>query len=287
MLELLSLSLFIGYLVYLRYYADQRTDAQKEADRLREGIEVYNKGQLADALAYFNQAITAQPATSVAYLYRARIYRQLNDDKAALVDLERGKSYDDTIADLHLESGQIHYEQGDYQTAFLDFDKAVFHAHGDEAEPYQWRGMTRQKLHQDEASRQDLERAATLMNRPVAAPVRPTQSGPWLDRRFVEHMGLIGLSSLLLIVIIKHSSVIHWPYLTAAISGVAIGFLQPRNGWLLAIQQALTLWIGYNLIVGPDPQSTHREVEQFSLYGSIGLTFVGSLLGSVLRRAQG
>lgn len=45
MLELLAALSFIGYLVYLRYYADQRTDAQKEADRLREGIELYERGQ--------------------------------------------------------------------------------------------------------------------------------------------------------------------------------------------------------------------------------------------------
>lgn len=150
MLELLSLTLFISYLVYLRYYADQRTNAQKEADRLREGIDFYTNGQLTEALAYFNQVIADQPKSSVAYLYRARIYRQLNDEAAALRDLDQGKSYDDTIADIHLESGQIHYEQGAYQTAFLDFDKAVFHAHGDEAEPYRWRGIVRQKLHQDE-----------------------------------------------------------------------------------------------------------------------------------------
>ncbi|MFD2574362.1 tetratricopeptide repeat protein [Spirosoma soli] len=288
MLELTTLTLFIGYIIYLRYYADQRTNAQKEAERLKEGIHLYTNGQFGEALSYFNQAIAAEPKASVAYLYRARIYRALGDSSAAIIDIDRGKSYDDTVADLHLESGQIHYERGDYQAAFLDFDKAVFHAHGDEAEPYHWRGLARQRLHQDEASRQDLERADALMHKAqITVPtVQPTQQA-FFDRAFLLHMGLIFLSSLLLLFIIKRSPVIHWPYLTAAISAVSIGFLEPRKGWALALQQAVTLWVGYTFATGAATLSSQREVEVFSLYGSIGLTFAGSLLGSVIKRAQG
>lgn len=289
MLELTTLSVFIGYLIYLRYYADQRTNAQKEADRLRDGIDLFTSGQTANALAYFNRAIADQPKSSVAYLYRARIYRTLGDPAAARHDVDQGKSYDDTVADLHLESGQLHYEQGDYQAAFVDFDKAVFHAHGDEAEPYRWRGLARQQLQQHEASRQDLHQAEALANVaataavPVVQPAKPT----FFDRRLVVHSGLILLSSVLILLIIKRSPVIHWPYLAAASSAVAIGFLETRKGWVLALQQAITLFIGYTFIIGPSEISTQREVEAFGLYGSIGLTFIGSLLGSFIKRAQG
>lgn len=285
MLELTTLTVFISYIVYLRYYADQRTNAQKEADRLREGIDLYSSGRFAEALTYFNAELVSHPKSGVAYLYRANSYRALGDPTAALSDLDQGKSYDDTIADLHLESGKIHYEQSDYQRAFLDFDKAVFYDRDNQAAPYHWRGLARQQLHQDDLSRQDLQRAEVLSKaQPVASTELPVRSA-FFDRRLLLHMGLIVLSTLLLLLVIKRSTVIHWPYLTAAILGASIGFLEPRKGWVLALQQVLLLWLGYTFIAGPATSGTQREVEAFSLYGSIGLTFVGSLLGSVIRRA--
>ena len=287
MLEFILVSSFVGYLVYLRYYADQRTNAQKEAEQLREGITLYETGQFAKSLTYFNNAISTRPGSAVAYLYRARIYRDLGDQQAAMADLNQGKSYDDSIADLHLESGQIHYQNQDYQTAFQDFDKAIFHTHGDMAEPYRWRGLVRQQLRQTEQAGQDIAKADQIeklaKDRPLTAPIE--QNG-FFDRRFFLNAGLTVLASLILLYLVKISPVIHWPYLWAASSAVGIGFLEPRKGWALAIVQVLTILVGYYVVVGPDPLSTHREVELFSLYGSTGLTFAGSLIGSVLRKAQ-
>ncbi|PRY34700.1 tetratricopeptide repeat protein [Spirosoma oryzae] len=287
MLELLIITAFVGYIVYLRYYADQRTAAQKEADRLREGIVLYDAGQTAGALTYFNAALATQPKSSVAYLYRARIYRDLGDSVAALADLEQAKSYDDSIAELHLETGKIHYEQGDYEQAFKDFDKAVFHNAANQAEPYRWRGMAGQKLHRTDLSQHDLERAAVLEKTPAPAITNLSASTRFFDRRFVLHMGLIGLTSALLLLVVKRSNVIHWPYLAAAVVGVMIGFLETRKGWALAVEQALLLWLGYTFITGPATGGHRQDLENFSLYGSIGLTFIGSLLGSVIKRAQG
>lgn len=287
MLEFILVSGFVGYLVYLRYYADQRTNAQKEAEQLREGIALYETGQFAKSLTYFNNAVRTRPTSAVAYLYRARIYRELGDQQAAMADLNQGKSYDDSITELHLESGQIHYQSQNYPTAFQDFDKAIFHSHGDAAEPYHWRGLVRQQLRQTEQAEQDIAKASQLeqlvKDRQSAAPVE--QNG-FFDRRFFLNAGLTVLASLILLYLIKLSPVIHWPYLWAASSAVGIGFLEPRKGWAVAILQVLSILIGYYVVVGPDPLSTHREVEVFSLYGSVGLTFAGSLIGSVLRKAQ-
>lgn len=285
MLELLTVASFVGYIIYLRYYADQRSTADKQADQLRPGITLYEDEQFAAALAYFNQAIEAQPKLGVAYLYRARTYRQLGDTKAALTNLDLAKSYDDTIADLHLETGQIHYDLGDYSTAFQDFDKAIFH--GASAEAYQWRGLTRQQTGQPAEAAQDLAKANSMALAAQAVPgaSQPAETG-FVDRSLLIHAGFILTNALLLLYIIKHSPVIHWPYLLAAFSAGAIGFAEPRKGWVLAIFQALMLWVGYNYVVGPAESSVDREVESFSLYGAIGLTFVGSFLGSILKRAQ-
>ncbi|GAB3015027.1 tetratricopeptide repeat protein [Spirosoma pulveris] len=286
MLELTALTAFIGYIIYLRYYADQRSKAEIEAERLRDGITLFQNDQLAEALAYFNEVIRTKPDSSVAYLYRARIYRTLGDTKAALDDLSRGKSYDDTVAELHIESGQIHHQAHDYVTAFQDFDKAIFHSHGEAAEPYYWRGLTRQQLHQDLDAQQDLDKASRLeaLGRSRALIQLPGKRA-FIDRQLVLNAGVTVMSGLILLYIIKKSPVIHWPYLWAAASAVGLGFLEPQKGWMLALLQAFFILVGYYGLVGPDPVSTHREVEVFSLYGSVGLTFAGSLIGSVLRKA--
>ena len=287
MLEFTALSAFIGYIIYLRYYADQRTNAQKEADRLREGINLYEDGKLIEALAYFTNAIERQPTSAVAYLYRARCKRALGDHQAALLDLNQGKSYDDTIAELHLETGQFHFDERDYSTAFQDFDKAIFYAHGETAEPYHWRGLVRQQLNQLQEAQHDLAKATMIKQQAATPKTTPEpRKRPFLDRQLGLHAGFVLVTSTLLVAIIKSSPVIHWPYLLAASVAVGIGFLEPRRGWVLALLQMLFLLLGYYVVAGPDPLNTHREVETFSLYGSIGLTFVGSLIGSVLRKAQ-
>ncbi|GAB2551492.1 tetratricopeptide repeat protein [Spirosoma aerophilum] len=287
MLELTALTVFIGYIVYLRYYADQRSKAEIEAERLRDGIDLYETDQYAKALNYFGDALKTRPTSTVALLYRARIYRALGDAQAALADLTRAKSFDDSLADLHLESGQIHFEAKEYTTAFQDFDKAIFHAHGDAAEPYRWRGLTRQYLQQATEAEQDLAKAKQLeqQQRIKASSVLPVGKPRFFDRQFFQNAGLTIISALILLYIIKKSSVIHWPYLWAAASAVGIGFLEPRKGWVLALLRVFVILFGYYVVVGPDPLSTHREVEVFSLYGSVGLTFAGSLIGSVLRKA--
>ena len=285
MIELLTIVLFAGYIIYLRQFADQRSTAEKQADQLREGIGLYQNDQFAAALAYFNLVLKTQPKLGVAYLYRARIYRTLGDTQAALTDLETGKSYDDTLAELHLEIGQIHYERGDYKRAFQDFDKAVFH--GATAEAYEWRGLTRQRTGQSDEAALDLTKANTLVTaaHTVLGASVPAQTG-FLNRSLLTNAVFTLTNALLLLFIIKQSPVIHWPYLLAAFSAGAIGFAEPRKGWVLALLQASLIWVSYRYVVGPSKSSVDREVELFSLYGAMGLTFVGSLLGSILKRAQ-
>ena len=286
MIELLTICTFAGYIIYLRYYADQRSDAQKQTDELREGIRLYDNDQFAASLAYFNNALSTRPKLVVAYLYRARIYRALDDTKAALTELEKGKSYDDTVGDLHLESGQIQFRRRNYRQAFLDFDKAIFH--GATAEAYYWRGRTRQHLDQPEEAARDLAKAEATVDAARDVLGQPPLTPPrFINRALLIHLGFTTLNALILLALIKRSSVIHWPYLLAAFSAGAIGFAEPRKGWLLAGWQVAVLAIGYWLVIGPSPSSVARELEAFCLYGSIGLTFVGSFLGSLLKRAQG
>jgi hypothetical protein len=80
--------------------------------------------------------------------------------------------------------------------------------------------------------------------------------------------------------------VIHWPYLLAAVSAAAIGFAEPRKGWFLAILQSVVLIAGYYLFTEIPTKGGKRELEAFNLFGSVGLTFVGSFIGGMLKRAM-
>lgn len=286
-MEILLTVAVISYIIYLRYYADLRTESDRELDQLQVGVKLYNANQFDAAYQYFDQKVQEQPRRSVAYLYRARCRLKLGDPEAALADLKTGESYDDTVADIQVETGRILYDQRAYEAAFAKFDKAVFLSKGREAMPYYWRGLTRQKLQQSEEAQQDLDRAIALEQKdkdgPTGAPVPPT---PFFDKRLLTNAAFVLMNSVLLLMVIKRSPVIHWPYLMAAVSAATIGFAEPRKGWLLALLQAVSLWIGYTFFTETPTNGGQRELEAFNLYGSTGLTFVGSFIGSILKRAM-
>ncbi|KAB7726134.1 hypothetical protein F5984_24975 [Rudanella paleaurantiibacter] len=287
-MELLITFAIISYIIYLRYYADLRTSADKERSLLQPGIDLYNTNQLDRAMQYFSQRIEEQPRLSVAYLYRARCLRELGDSDAALADLQTGASYDNSVADIHLETGRILYDRRAFDAAFSAFDQAVFYAKGQDPMAYYWRGLARQQLGQAEEAQLDAERATTLEHAQSVGnvPGQEPQPSAFLDRRLAINALFVLLHSVVLLYVVKQSPVIHWPYLMASISAAAIGFAEPRRGWLLALLQASALLIGYYGFTDQPAQSGQKELEAFNLFGSVGLTFVGSFIGSILKRSM-
>ncbi len=286
-MELLITIAIFSYIIYLRYYADLRTKADKEVDQLQIGIKLFDAGQIESAFQYFDQQIQQHPQWSVAYLYRAKCELALGDTEAALADLITGDTYDNTIPDIHVEIGRVLYDQADYPAAFAEFDKAVFHSQGRDAMPYYWRGLTRQKLNQPAEARHDLDQALALeeqtKNHPDGLPVAPAT---FFNRRLLINAAFVLLNSVLLLFVVKNSPEIHWPYLMAASSAAAIGFAEPRKGWSLAILQAVTLYLGYTFFTDKPTNGGQIDLENFNLYGSMGLTFVGSFIGGILKRAM-
>ncbi len=287
-MELLLTAAIISYVVYLRYYADFSTKAEKERTQLQAGIDLYNTNQLDKARQYFTQKIEEHPQWSIAYLFRARCLRDMGDADAALDDLRTGESYDDTVTDIHVEIGRILYDKRDYETAFAEFDKAVFYSQGRESMPYYWRGLSRQHLGQSVDYQHDLDQATKIEEAANlhSVSVSPPESTPFFDRRLLTNAAFVLVHSAMLLVAVKLSSVIHWPYLMASVSAAAIGFAEPRKGWFLAFLQAIAILVGYYLFTQTPTRSGERELEAFCLYGSIGLTFVGSFVGSILKRAM-
>ena len=277
----------ISYIIYLRYYADLRTESDKELDQLQVGVKLYNNGQIESAFAYFDQTIQAHPQWSVAYLYRARCYLKLGNTEAALADLETGESYDNTVTDIHTETGRILYDQNQFDRAFAEFDKAVFHSQGRDSMAYYWRGRTRQKLNQPQEAQHDLDQALLLEEKTKSGQNNPaSESTAFFDKRLLTNMAFVLINSVVLLFIIKKSPVIHWPYIMAAISAAAIGFAEPRKGWVLAVTQSVALWIMFTFFTDHPTNNELRGLENFNLYGSIGLTFVGSFIGGILKRAM-
>lgn len=107
---------------------------------------------------------------------------------------------------------------------------------------------------------------------------------PFFDRRLLINLVLTWLGCILLLYCIKVAIAAHLPYLVATILATGLGLLEPRRGWLLALVQAATIWIVYTFFLDHPTNNVKVELEDFGLYGSMILTFIGSFIGSRLKR---
>lgn len=288
MLEAIVVISLVGYIYYLRNYADLRTDSEKEAAALQEGINLYNQSEFQKAFDYFDRKIKAKPKSSVAYLYRALCYKKAGDLNAAKNDLISGLSYDGTLFALHLEKGKIEYETQSLTDAIESFNKAVLYD-GDEHEAtYHWRGLANQALGRDIEAQKDFLKESDILKQkltagPVTTAVKPKD--PFLNKHLGINAILSIVTSILIIVMIKQADGIHLPFLLAVFSAITIGIVEPVKGWALAIFQCILLIAGYYLFTKIPENTGRQEVENFSLYGSCVLTFAGSFIGGFLKRA--
>lgn len=108
----------------------------------------------------------------------------------------------------------------------------------------------------------------------------------FFNRRLLLNIALTLVGSALLLYCIKETTVVNLPYLLATVLAMALGFLEPRKGWFLAVIQAMTIWIVYTFFLDHPTNSSDIERANFSLYGSMILTFVGSFIGGLLKRVM-
>lgn len=74
---------------------------------------------------YDNILAVAPQDARVYYLRGLLYYTRLEDDPAALADLNRAVSLDPTYADAYYRRGLVYYVLGDIETALVNFDQAV------------------------------------------------------------------------------------------------------------------------------------------------------------------
>jgi|GEM_PF-716574 len=286
MLELLALISLAGYIYYLRNYADLRSRSEKEEASLVEGINLYKSGKTSEALNYFNEKIRSRPKSPVAYLYRARCFMVMKDWSNAKKDLSAGLSYDDAVFGLHLELGKIYFEENLHQEALLQLDKAISKSAGKNAESYHWHGLTNEKLDRHNEAQKDFDLENNILDTLLVDAALPDPAPKkLLDRILLANSLLTILTAGLLLWMIKHAESIHLPYLVAVVGAMSLGFAEPYKGWILALLQGVLLWFGYTFLTSVPENGGRQELENFSLYGSIILTFAGSFLGAFLKRA--
>lgn len=107
----------------------------------------------------------------------------------------------------------------------------------------------------------------------------------FFTKRMAINVAIVILTSALLVYVIKTAESIHLPYLVAVFTAISLGFIEPYKGWLLAIIQCILLLTGYFLFTARPDDQARQELENFSLYGSMILTFAASFLGGFLKRA--
>lgn len=99
---------------------------RSEADaHLSSGLDQAWKGNLAGAIAAFDQAIAVAPDLSVAYLNRGLAYERQGDSARALSDLDKAVQYAPRSARALYNRSVILREQGDKRRAARDEARAI------------------------------------------------------------------------------------------------------------------------------------------------------------------
>lgn len=158
----LLLLLSIPFLILRYYFHDHETAAEKDQRRFAEGIGLVQARQFDEALAYFTLMAQQFPKSATVHLFKGRCNLGLGNYYSALYDFSVSLTLDNTLAETYLGKGQAHYHLDEFQQAFLEFDKAVWHTRSANADALRWRAVARMAFNQLDPARQDLEKAAAL-----------------------------------------------------------------------------------------------------------------------------
>ena len=157
------LCLFFGIYLTLRYYmVDHDTEADKDRKRFKKGIDLFQQSAITEAHTYFDNAVRLHPKSAIAYAYRGKCQLAQENYYSAIYDLTEALNRDNTLADCYLERGVSYYKTSEFQQAFREFDKAVWHFRDEQPDAYRWRALARIELRQLPQAENDLRRAVSL-----------------------------------------------------------------------------------------------------------------------------
>ncbi len=162
-MEIALLCLFFGFYLTIRYYmVDHDTDADKDRTRFKKGIDLFNQSAITEAQTYFDSAVQQHPKSAIAYSYRGKCQLVQTNYYSAIYDLTEALNRDNTLADCYLDRGISYYRTNEFQQAFREFDKAVWHFRDEKPDAYRWRALARVELRQLPQAENDLRRAIAL-----------------------------------------------------------------------------------------------------------------------------
>ena len=116
------------------------------------------------ALKDYTQALTLDPQFAEAYLRRAEVRYQLEDDSGVLTDCQQAIALSPSEANVYYYQGMARYRLNYVQSAIAAFTQAIIHDPEDARYSY-WRGLAHQDLHDLDEAAKDLRRAAHLYRR--------------------------------------------------------------------------------------------------------------------------
>jgi tetratricopeptide (TPR) repeat protein len=285
MLELLVVVTFFGYIYYLRNYADLRSKSEKEEAEFSSGVEMYRSGRFDEAYEYFDKKVREKPKSCIAYLYRGLAQKGTGKLNEAFNDIQTAVSLDDEAYKAHLEFGKLYMDANDFENALLKFNKAIIKAEDTSPKAYQLRGQLYLKLNRETEAQEDFATEKRLIEHAKNSSASTRGNAPFIDKKLIVSMAMIVFTSVLIVLVVKDAESVHLPYLVAVFCAIAIGFVEPHKGWLLALMQCVLVLGGYFLFTTQPETTGGRELENFSLYGSVILTFVASFLGGFMKRA--
>jgi tetratricopeptide (TPR) repeat protein len=154
--------LFMLYLTIRYYLMDHDTPSEKDQKRFKKGIDLVAERQFDQAYTYFDDLVRQYPKSAIAYAYRGKCNLAQENFYSAIYDLTQAISRDNTLADCYLDRGIALYQIEEYQNAFREFDKAVWHFRDEQPDAYRWRALARIQVRQLPQAENDLRRAVSL-----------------------------------------------------------------------------------------------------------------------------
>jgi tetratricopeptide (TPR) repeat protein len=99
--------------------------SRSAASSLERGNTLFTKGNVAEAISQYNEAIKADPTFVAAYYCRSLAREHLKDFDGASTDLSIAIKLAPGIAELYNERGYVRMVSGDKDGAIEDYDKAI------------------------------------------------------------------------------------------------------------------------------------------------------------------
>lgn len=133
----------------------------KEKKKFATGIKMVNNKDFVNAKAWFDQKISEFPKSGLGWAYRGQCNLALGNIYEALSDLTKACNLESNLPEAYLNKGKALYLLTDYDNAFIELDKAVWHFR-DNAEAYRYRGLVLIKMGNTLRGQNDLKMAVTL-----------------------------------------------------------------------------------------------------------------------------